>query len=758
MLRSAVLATASAFALVPQASHAQSSTQGGAQNLPSVTVEAPGQRARPTVAAQRQARGLRTAARARTRANSAAAPAPAADRSAASGASERANGPVNGYVANRSLTGTKTNTPIMETPQSLSVIGAEQIRDQNVNTKFDETLRYTPGVFAGTFGNDTRQDWFQIRGFPSQDVGTFLDGLQLFSTAFGTWKLQPWSLDRVEVLRGPSAVLYGGSSPSGIVNAVSKLAYGEPIRFIEAGVNNFGNSYVQFDVGGPATLSQSDGKFFYRFVGQVHGGGTQVDFTNDNSYFLAPSFTWMPDSDTRFTLYAQVSHTDTRGQNFLPYVGTVVNAPYGRIPTSLFASDPSVDRLRRDQEMIGYQFEKNLSDSVTIRQNARYAHVDVLYSTLFGLGTTTPGDVTLNRGNFFVRDKAGQADVDTQFEYRVATGPVAHTFLLGFDLKHYGIDDYQGFGGAAGLNLVNPVYAPTAEFSGVAGTNHYLTQNQKALYVQDQMKLGRFTFVLSGRNDWVDTVNNNHVGPDQSREDSRFSGRVGAIYNFDMGLAPYVSYATSYNPVIGTNSSTGNLLVPETGEQAEIGLKYQPVGLNARFGISLFDLKRKNVLTSDPTFVVGSIQTGEVTSRGVELEAVANITPDFKVTASYTNFDLFVSKDLNPALIGTVPTNTPRQLASLWGDYTFREGALNGFGFGGGVRYVGSSFADTANKLVVPSVVLGDLAVHYEWQNWRAAVNFINIADTIYVASCSSASSCFYGDRRRITGSLSYKW
>jgi iron complex outermembrane receptor protein len=172
----------------------------------------------------------------------------------------------------------------------------------------------------------------------------------------------------------------------------------------------------------------------------------------------------------------------------------------------------------------------------------------------------------------------------------------------------------------------------------------------------------------------------------------------------------------------------------------------------------LFDLKRKNVLTSDPTFVLGSIQTGEVTSRGVELEAVANITPDFKVTASYTNFDLFVSKDLNTALIGTVPTNTPRQLASLWGDYTFREGALSGVGFGGGVRYVGSSFADTANTMVVPSVVLGDLAVHYEWQNWRAAVNFINVADTIYVASCQSAGSCFYGDRRRITGSLSYKW
>lgn len=658
------------------------------------------------------------------------------------------------------MAGTKTNTPIIETPQSLSVIGSEQIRDQKLVSKFDEVLRYTPGVVGGTFGQDIRNDWILIRGFKAQEESLFLDGLQLFSTSYATWKLQPFNLERVEILRGPSAILYGGSAPGGLVNAVSKLPPAEPIRFIEAGVNNFGNAYTQFDFGGPVATQPENGKLLYRLVGQVQGGGTQTDFVNDNNYFIAPSLTWMPDADTRFTVFGMASYNTTRAQNFLPYVGTVTAAPFGRIPTDLFAGDTAVDQFRRQQQTVGYQFEKNLSDNATFRQNARVGHVDVTYTGLYGIGyATTPAAANLARGNFIALNDATQLGLDSQFEYRFATGPFSHTALIGLDLKHYAIDDRQGFGPGTNLNLLNPVYGTNTVFNGALYQDGYLTQGQVGLYLQDQIKWNRFTLVLSGRNDWVDQINNNRIGPNQNREDSKFSGRAGLIYNFDSGFAPYVSYATSFNPVVGTNYSTGNLLLPETGEQTEIGLKYQPPGLDARFGIALFDLKRKNALTTDPNNVLFQIQNGEVTSRGIELEAEANITRDLKLVASYTNYDLFVSKDLDPTLIGTVPTNTPREFASLWADYTIREGWLNGLGFGAGVRYIGSSFADTANLLPVPSVVLGDLAVHYEWgKGWRAAVNVLNIADTTYVASCALASSCYYGDRRRVTGSISYKW
>ncbi|MFT4121338.1 TonB-dependent siderophore receptor [Bradyrhizobium sp.] len=750
MLRSAVLATASAWVLMPQASLAQSSAQSGAQNLPPVTVAAPEQRRRAATAAPRRAQRSAPSANSQK---------PQPQRNV--GFVETARGPVRGYVANRSSSGTKTNTPIMETPQAVSVIGAEQIRDQKPN-KLDEVLRYTAGVRAGTFGADTRNDWWLIRGFKSDDIGLFLDGMQLFYTAYASWKLQPSNMERVEVLRGPAAVLYGGSSPSGIVNVISKLPPTEPIRYIEAGVNNFGNAYIGFDIGGPVATQPQDGKLYYRFVGQVQNGGTQVDFISDNNYFIAPSFTWKPDADTTFTVLASASKQDTRGINFLPYQGTVTNAPFGKIPTSFFAGDPSVDKFTREQEMLGYQFERNLTDDLTFRQNARFAHVDLTYRGYVGSVWTDINTASLSRYNWYAKDTANQANLDNQLEYRFNTGPVKHTMLFGVDLKGYQIDDYQAFGfGVSSINVLNPTYGaaevplPTAPFR-----NFLITQKQAGTYLQDQMKLGNFTLVLSGRNDWVETTQAARdtgaiVG---QRDDSKFSGRAGLIYNFDNGIAPYVSYSTSYNPIIGLNAAN-QLFLPETGKQAEVGVKVAPKGFDGYFTVSAFDLVRQNVATTLPgSTPVLQNQTGEVTSRGIELEAVANVTRELKLIGAFTAYHLFTSKDLDPTLVGKTPTNTPQTLISGWADYTFKDGPLAGFGFGGGVRYVGSSWADTANTLEVPSVVLGDLAVHYEWQNWRTAINVINLTDKIYVASCASDTSCFYGDRRRVTASVSYKW
>ncbi|WP_167406836.1 TonB-dependent siderophore receptor [Bradyrhizobium forestalis] len=753
MLRSAVLATASAWVLMPQASLAQSSAQGGAQNIPSVTVTAPEARRRPAATPQRRATrsSVQTADRNK--------PQPRREV----GFVETPRGPVNGYVAGRSSSGTKTNTPIMETPQSVSVIGAEQIRDQKPN-KLDEVLRYTAGVRAGTFGADTRNDWWLIRGFKSDDIGLFLDGMQLFYTSYASWKLQTPNMERVEVLRGPSAVLYGGSSPSGIVNVISKMPPAEPIRYIETGVNNFGNAYIGFDFGGPVATQPQDGKLFYRVVGQVQNGPTQVNFTPDNNYFIAPSFTWRPDADTTFTVLASASKQDTRGINFLPYQGTVTSAPFGKIPTSFFVGDPSVDKFTREQEMLGYQFERHLTDDLTFRQNARFAHVDVTYRGYVGNGWADVNTATLNRYNWYAKDTANQANLDNQLEYRFDTGPVRHTMLFGVDLRGYQIDDYQLFevGAIPSINVFNPAYGlgdiPFAapQFQ----RNFRITQKQAGTYVQDQMKLGNFTLVLSGRNDWVETTQaaRDTGATVASRDDSRFSGRAGLIYNFDNGIAPYVSYATSYNPIIGINAATNRLFLPETGQQAEIGVKVAPKGFDGYFTASVFDLKRQNVATTDPVITTLQNQTGEVTSRGIELEAVANATKELKFIGAFTAYHLFTSKDLNPALVGKTPTNTPEMLVSGWADYTFKDGPLAGFGFGGGVRYIGSSWADQANTLEVPAVVLGDLALHYEWQNWRTALNVINLTDKIYVASCASATSCFYGDRRRVTASVSYKW
>ncbi len=758
-----VLASASIAGLccfIGSANAQQSGATSG--NLPAVTIDAP----KPRPAASGPSRPTRRAAgtaarRAQRQAQTAAAP----SASSAPGTQnvrpgQDPRGPINGYVAGRSLTGTKTDTPLMETPQAISVVGSEQIRDQNPSS-LAAALRYAPGVRSETFGADTRNDWFKIRGFDAQDIGLFQDGLQLQSFAFATWKFPPFGIERIDILRGPSAVLYGGTGPGGLINVVSKKPSSEPFNYAETGVDSFGNGYLSFDFGGPVATSSGPSKdLFYRLLGTVKGGDTQTAFTPDNSYSVAPSVTYRPDMDTTLTVLASASKNETRVQGFLPYVGTVVDAPFGRIPTHLFASDPSIDKFTRDQEMVGYQFEKNLTDDLTVRQNARFAHDEVQFQTLLGNGYAgTPATAQLSRFNDFASDIANQGNLDTQFEYRFATGAIQHKALVGVDLKSYQIDDVQAFDFATpSLNLLNPVYGVPQGFPGTVFANQTITQKQAGLYLQDQLKLGRFTLVVSGRNDWVDTLDNNRILPSNSRDDSKFSGRTGLIYNTDIGIAPYVSYATSFNPIIGTNSATGQLFTPETGVQTEAGVKIEPTGFDGHFGVAVFDLKRQNVLTTNPLNALQSVQTGEVTSRGVELEAVANVMPGLKVTAAFTNFRIFVSKDLNPALIDTVPTNTPSEIASLWGDYTFQTGQLTGFGFGAGVRYNGISYADTANSLVVPSYVVGDAAIHYEVKNWRLAVNVTNIGDKIYVGSCQTPTACFYGDRRRAVASVSYKW
>jgi iron complex outermembrane receptor protein len=754
---------------------AQSATAPTAgTTLPPVTVDAPKQR--PVRAVTSTAGRSSTASRRPVARRARSAPAEVADADQASGRGTATpgsdpRGAINGYVATRSMTGTKTNTPLMETPQAISVIGREEIRDQKPQS-LAEALHYAPGVNAQFFGSDVRNDWFKVRGFDAQDVGFFMDGLQLFSTGFATWKLQTWGLERIDILRGPSAVLYGGSGPGGIINAVSKVPSFAPQNTIEAGINSFGNAYTAFDFTGPFMTAEGPSKdFAYRVAGLVRNGGTQTDFTPDNSYFIAPSFTYQPDLDTKFTVLASATKYETRPQNFLPYVGTVTNAPFGKIPTGLYASDPANDTFKREQEMIGYQFEKNLTDSLTFRQNARFAHDDVTLQLLLGNnydplpGSTTPNPATasLSRFNSFAHDIANQANLDNQLEYRFNTYGIQHTALVGVDLKDYRIDDVQSFsfGTVPSLNLLAPTYGFDGGYPGTPLFNRVITQKQAAIYAQEQMKIGNLTLVFGGRNDWVDTNLDNRIGADLSRDDSRFSGRIGTIYNTDVGVAPYISYATSYNPVIGTFANTAGATVlnaPETGQQTEVGVKVKPTWLDGYFAADVFDLRRQNALTADPNNALQSIQQGEVTSRGVELEAVANITPELKMRASYTNFHIFVSKDTNRAIIGNAPTNTPSEIAALWGDYTFKSGWLRGFGFGGGVRYNGHSYADQANQFEVPSFAVGDAALHYEIDRWRFALNVTNITDKIYVAGCSSVSACFYADRRRATLSAAYTW
>lgn len=671
---------------------------------------------------------------------------------------EAARGPIDGYVARTSASATKTATPISETPQAISVIGAKQIQDQDIET-LDQALNYTPGVRGQANGFDYRNDWFILRGFRAHEAGIYLDGLQLYGFGFSTFQLEPWGLQRIEVLRGPTASLYGGGNPGGIINGVSKLPTFTNFGVVELSVNEFGNAVGAFDFGG---VAGERGEWSYRLAGLGRAGGTQVDFTDFNRAFIAPSLTYRPDGGTSLTFLGHYNYTSTASQNFLPYQGTVIPASFGRISNRFFASDPNFDRFKRNQALIGYQFEHAIDSDTIFRQNFRFSTSDIYGRGLFSLGYATPPTATqglLSRGKSFAHDAAFLTNVDNNLEHRFETGPFAHVALVGLDYKHYGQNQNQGFEIVAPpIDVLNPVYAPVAPIQ-ARSTVRRNTFDQLGLYAQDQIKFDQLTILLGIRYDLLQQNLNNKLpgSADFYKETGKFSGRVGAIYNTDWGIGPYVSYSTSFNPLI-INTSASVLARPETGEQYEVGIKYAAPSVPIAASVALFDLTRANVPVPDPSLVFFQVQSGEQNSRGIEAEVTATLAEGFSLIGAYTAYDLRITKNTIAANIGRAPAGIPEVFASLWATYTIPKGEYRGLGIGAGLRYVGSSFANADNTLTTPEIFVGDLSVHYDTGSWRAALNFTNFTDEKYVSSCTSINACYYAERRRTTVSLAYRW
>lgn len=674
---------------------------------------------------------------------------------------EDPRGPIDGYVAKRTLTSTKTDTPLIETPQSVTVIGREQI-DALKPQQVGDAISYSAGVFGNAFGPDPRVDFFLIRGFTANDTGLYRDGLQLFNYGFASYKVDPYGLERIDVLRGPAAVLFGQGGPGGLINLISKKPPIEPLRSIEVGGGSFGQKYLGFDLGGPA---DTEGKWFYRLTGIGRQGGTQVDGLDENRGYIAPTFTYKPDGATTFTLLSSVQYDDTGRLNaFLPYYGTVRPTVLGlRIRQNDNVSDPFNNTYRRSQASVGYEFEHIFDDTWTFRQNLRYAFSDSLDDAfLGGLGYADANQTQIARYRFRAASRARLFNVDNQAVARFDDGLFKHTFLMGLDYKNFQLNDNQATGGFSGptvapFNIITPNYGSPSVPVAPYLVNYDVFQ-QLGVYFQDQVKLTpELTLVVSGRGDFTSNEVNNRLASTQTRQSANaYTQRYGLIYNFDFGLAPYISYSTFFNPQVGTNAFSQPFR-PTTGDQYEAGVKYEIPGANAFLTVAAFDLALANTLTPDPVTPNNQLQLGETRSRGVEAQLVANLTKDFNVVASFTSYTLEVTKG-DVGTIGRTPVNTPETLASVFADYTIPTGDWAGFGFGAGVRYVGRSFADVNNTLTVPERALFDAVIHYSRDNWRFAINAANLADKRFVSSCQSVTACFYGEQRRITASLSYKW
>ncbi|ANI30102.1 ferrichrysobactin receptor [Yersinia entomophaga] len=669
-----------------------------------------------------------------------------------------------GFVATNSSTGTKTDTPLIKTPQAISVVTREQMAAQDA-TSVAQALRYTAGVISEYRGASNLNDEVTIRGFGS--VPRFLDGLS-YSSIGGVRRagqIDPWMLERVEVVRGPASVLYGQVNPGGLINMVSKRPTAESIHKVQARVGNNKLAEAAFDFGGAL---DDEGKVLYRLNGIGRTQDDAVQSFKQERFAIAPAITFLPNEDTSFTLLTSYQREPEAGsRNFLPARGLLTATQYGYIPRDFNVSDPAFDQSWREQTSVGYAFEHYINDTFKFRQNLRYTQIKQHYNYLVFLDMQ-PDNRTMNRRAQIERQQYGEFSLDNQLQADFWTGELNHTVLTGLDYKRTRIDSQflMDRGSKYDLDWVSPVYGLNIQESALGVSDDDLNKlDQVGVYLQDQIEYGNWNLLLSGRYDWSQMKALSRVTSKQTQQDDNaFTGRAAVLYAFDSGISPYVSYSTSFEPNTGKGAPGHEALKPITARQVEAGIKYQPPGSQTLLTAALYDLRQKNISQRDQVLNY-DIPIGETQSQGLETELKSALSDNIDVIASYTYTTAKVRETTRVGEQGKMPPTIPHHAAALWGMYTFNEGVLSGLSTGAGVRYMGTSWGDRKNTFKVPASTVYDWMMRYELGNavptlkgTSLQVNLNNITDKEYVATCSTDSACFYAPGRTATATVSYSW
>lgn len=678
---------------------------------------------------------------------------------------------------------TKTDTPVAEMAKSVSVIAREELDARGVQN-LNEAMRYVAGVVLESGGIDNRVDDFRIRGF---DAGSWsnnvtVDGMR--APQGGQWNrtmIDSWNLERVEVLKGPSAVMYGQVAPGGMVNQVSKTPTPDQDPVLQLGIDGNGQHSSAFDVG----AASADRRHLGRLVGLYRDGDTQIKHTAQEHWFLAPSYTFQMAERTRLTLLGLYQRDDGGSTyQFLPMDGTLVATPFGRMKNTTFIGEPGWNTYDRTIWTAGWLFEHALNEHWTLSQGARRTTVESTFRTVVTNGALNPdGRTQKRRGTWGEGDSRGDT-ADTRLTGTFATGVAEHTLLVGVDWQKADWDAARGaMRDPAPIDIFNPVhtgYVPvTTSISYSGGINR-----QTGVYLQDQIAVGQWRFTFGGRHDWTrdatwtqsyNALSGIHGARAPSRISSEaFTGNAGILFVADNGFTPYLSYAESFQPAGSTvtQSFDRTPFDPITGKQWEAGVKYQPASFDGLLTLSAYDLRQQNILTNDPDpshltcGTTGSsqcqVQDGEGRVRGVELEGRVTPLAGFSVIGAASWMDSETTRS-NNGYQGKALAMVPDWTAAAWGDYTVQGGALAGLSLAAGVRYNGESYGDSANLYRIPSYTLWDAAIRYNVGqignvDTQLSLNLSNLADKRFVSTCTGVSSCYFGTGRTVTATARFTW
>ncbi|MCE6951495.1 TonB-dependent siderophore receptor [Cereibacter sphaeroides] len=641
----------------------------------------------------------------------------------------------NSIVAARNTAGSKTDTDLIDTPASVSVVTAKEIETRGAGT-LQQVLSYTAGVSVDEFGSDDRYDYYRIRGFDELALGTYRDGLAVRGEGWTFGRREPYGMERVEVLKGANSALFGLNAPGGLVNAITKqptsYAFGEVYSTVGEDHAEAGT-----DFGGP--LDEA-GVWSYRLTAKWQDADNGGEYSNDDRLYVAPALTWRPSDMTSLTLLADYN----RRESSLAY-----GFPVGvDLDPETFLGEPDFNHFDTVEKNIGWIFEHDFGGGLKLRQNARYTKLDLDYETVYGAST----DPAAPRSAFAVMSESEQFAVDTQLQYDASFGRIESRTLAGLDLGWLKVDEEALAGTADGIDIWNPVFCGR----GCIALGPYIDwepeQTGHGIYLQEELTLDdRWILALGGRYDHVDVEIGRPDGTDEATF-TDFTRRIGLTYKIDPDLSVYANYSESFQPNLWNIEEDA-----KEGTQYEIGVKYRPEGLDALFTAAVFDLTQTNVQSYvSPT---EQSQIGEVGVRGLELEGKLAMNERLNLTAAYAYWDAEILEDGIGGNAGNRPSRVPDQIISLWADYTLPGAGRRGdMTLGLGLRHVGDSFGDDANTAEVDAHTLVDAAASYGIApNVDLALNVTNLFDKDYVAS-EYYGTKYYGDGRKATATLKYRW
>ena len=654
-------------------------------------------------------------------------------------------------------TATKSSLRPIDSPVSISVIDQELLQLRQAQT-VSEALRYSSGVTTESRPTITIFDQFTIRGFDTYQ--TFYDGLPLLSN--NSWNLYPqvdsFATESLEILKGPASSLYGLVPPGGMINQVAKYPKDENETLIRAAVG----SDNLFELGVDTTGQLTDNAR-YRVVALGRKQDGFQDTTENERYTIAPSVTIDLSKATELTLSAYYQDDPQMVPSTpLPGVGTLYEAPYGKLDASVYAGDENWNSYSREVLMLGYKLNHEFSENWSVLQKFRYTDADALQQNTYHSGTPTD-DIYLTRSAYLTDEEIDGVTVDTQVAGFVQIGDVAHNLLFGVD--------YQNSDSTVAYRDTLTTDTPVLDLSNIDNDlfdvdslpldfyqeDHVIDIEQIGFYLQDEIRIDNFTFLLNGRYDQfesTDVAENVYAGFEYGStteiDQNEFSGRVAAMYTFDSGWRMYANYAESFEPVSGTDSVTGEAFKPTTADQVEVGTKYISGDGATTFTGAYFVLTKQNVVVNTSDFAQYT-QNGEVESKGVELELSTKVTNALSLQANATLLDLEVTEDtLDPDVVGKTPVWVAEESASVWANYFFDD-ALDGLMLGAGVRYVGETQADKYNTDTVPSYTLVDAVLSYDMPEYdlKLTGSVSNLTDKEYVGACYDTNNCWYGAQRR---------